>query len=210
MNIIPAILATNFEEFKTIFQRVEHLGEYVHIDVMDGVFVKNTSFQDIKNINNLATATKFELHLMVEHPIEEMKRWVDIKNVFRVLFHIEALDSPEECIEYAKSHSWEKGLVLNPQTPLYRAESYFPLIDVLQFMTVEPGLQGQPFLPEVGEKIRSFTQLSPRPVCSVDGSVNKETIGVLKSWGVEIFNVGSALTTVENAKQVYQELKNLI
>jgi ribulose-phosphate 3-epimerase len=101
-------------------------------------------------------------------------------------------------------------LVINPDTPLYRAESYFSLLDVIQFMTVHPGRQGQDFIPEVGEKIRAFTKQEKRPLCAVDGAVNKNTIKVLKSWGVEIFNVGSALTKATDIQHAYTELKNLL
>lgn len=210
MVIAPALLCNTFEEFKSQLKKVESLFNYVHIDVMDGQLVQNTSFQDIEKINNIETTLKFELHLMVEHPVEEMVRWKDIRNVFRILCHMESLDSPEECIEDARNLAWQIGLVLNPDTELKRAESYYHLIDVLQFMTVHPGRQGASFIPEVGEKIRAFTKLSQRPQCAVDGSVNKETISTLKTWGVEIFNVGSALIQAENIGQSYKELNKLI
>jgi ribulose-phosphate 3-epimerase len=205
LRIVPAILATTFEDFKKDFKKVEPFCDYVHIDVMDGVFVNNTSFQNIEKVKELNTKKKFELHLMVEHPIEEMKQWLDIKNVFRALFHIEALDGPEDCINFAKKQ-WEVGVVLNPDTELTRAESYFNLVDVVQFMTVYPGAQGALFVPETETKIRHFTNLKSRPLCAVDGSVNKETIGRLKSWGVEIFNVGTALVKSDDIKKTCQEL----
>lgn len=209
LHMVPAILATTFEDFETDLKKVESFCDYVHIDVMDGVFVNNISFQNIEKIKELNTKTKFELHLMVEHPIEEMKQWLDIKNVFRVLFHIEALDGPEDCIKFAKKQ-WEVGIVLNPDTELTRAESYFNLVDVVQFMTVFPGKQGMSFVPETETKIRYFTNLKSRPLCAVDGSVNKETITRLKSWGVEIFNVGSALVKSDDVEKTYQELVALV
>jgi ribulose-phosphate 3-epimerase len=210
MVITPAILTNSFEDFAHQLKRADPSFDYVHIDVMDGQFVKNTSFQDIEKINSIKTKLKFELHLMAEHPIEEMIHWKSIKNIFRVLCHMESLDSPEECIEFAKGEHWEVGLVLNPDTALHRAESYFNLIDVVQFMTVYPGRQGAPFIPETEQKIKSFTKLKQRPECAVDGSVNKETIGLLKSWGVEICNVGSALVKAQNIEEAYKELHKII
>jgi ribulose-phosphate 3-epimerase len=167
--VTPAILATTFEEFKEQLEKIAPFFDTAHIDVMDGVFVKNISFQEIEKILEMQSKLKFELHLMVEHPAEEMMRWKNVPNVFRALFHIETLDSPEECIELAKEHKWECGLVLNPETKLERAESYFNLIDVVQFMTVNPGQQGAPFVPEVLGKIKRFTALKKRPLCAVDG-----------------------------------------
>jgi ribulose-phosphate 3-epimerase len=99
--------------------------------------------------------------------------------------------------------------VLNPETKLERAESYFNLIDVVQFMTVNPGQQGAPFVPEVLGKIKRFTALKKRPLCAVDGGVNKNTITELKSAGVEIFNVGSAIMKAEDVEKVIKELSNL-
>jgi ribulose-phosphate 3-epimerase len=99
--------------------------------------------------------------------------------------------------------------VLNPETKLERAESYFNLIDVVQFMTVNPGQQGAPFVPEVLGKIKRFTALKKRPLCAVDGSVNKNTVTELKSAGVEIFNVGSAIMKAEDVEKVIKELSNL-
>lgn len=212
--IAPAVLANSFEAFSKQLEKIEILRsepffDYVHIDVMDGVFVPNTSFQEVEKINSLEKKLKFEIHLMVDHPVEEMKKWLNVNNVFRALFHIESLDAPEECIEFAKQ-KWEVGMVLNPETELFRAESYFNQLDVVQFMTVHPGFQGAPFVPEVKEKILNFTDVKKRPKCAVDGGVNKETIGFLRSCGAEIFNVGSALMHAENILAAYEELKNEI
>lgn len=207
--ITPAILATTFEEFKEQLEKIAPFFDTAHIDVMDGIFVKNISFQEIEKIQELQSKLKFELHLMVEHPAEEMMRWKNIPNVFRALFHIETLDSPEECIELAKEHKWECGLVLNPETKLERAESYFNLVEVVQFMTVNPGRQGAPFVPEVLNKIKKFTTLKKHPLCAVDGGVNESTIAELKSAGAEIFNVGSALMKVEDVKKKLKELYSL-
>jgi ribulose-phosphate 3-epimerase len=206
-SINPAILTSDFEDFKAQLAKVEPFFEHVHIDIMDGQFVSNTSFAERAELLQLATKLKFELHLMVNHPVEEMKQWTKVNNVFRVLFHLEALDSPEDCIEFAKTHSWQKGLVLNPDTPLYRAESYFPEIDVLQFMTVYPGAQGSPFVTGSEEKIRAFTRIEKRPLCAVDGAVSPQTIGLLRSSGVEIFNVGSALMKASHFEKAYTELQ---
>ena len=87
--IVPALLRTDFEDFKNDLHRVESFAEYAQIDVMDGVFVPTKSFSEIDEINNLKSTTKFELHLMVEHPLVELKKWIDVKNIFRVIFHIE-------------------------------------------------------------------------------------------------------------------------
>jgi len=208
--IAPAILVNNFEDFSKQVKKVENLFDYAQIDVMDGIFVPNKSFTEIEKINGLKTNLKFELHLLVEHPLDELKKWKEIKNVFRILFPIECKDDPEDVIKFCRQNGWEAGVVLNPETLLTAAEPYYKLVDIVMFMTVYPGRQGAPFLPEVGEKIRKFTKLKKRPLCAVDGGINKQNISQVQSWGVEIFSVGSALTMSEDIKKSLKELKALL
>lgn len=208
--IAPAILVSNFDDFTKQAKKLDGFFDYAQIDIMDGIFVANESFAEIEKINDLETNLKFELHLMVEHPLNELKKWIQIKNIFRVIFHVESMDDPKEVIKLIREKGWQAGIALNPETPLTVAEPYYKLVDVILFMTVHPGKQGAQFLPEVGEKIKQFTNLKNRPLCAVDGGINLENISEVKSWGVEIFNIGSKLTMAENIKNSYQELLNKI
>ena len=174
--LIPTILTNTFAEFARQVDLVKDLVPYIQIDVMDGEFVPNQSFPDIEKINDLETSLPWELHLMVNHPLAEMEKWSTVKNVYRAIFPIESLDNPAECIAYARGKCWQVGMVLNPETPLSAVQPYLDQLDVLMFMTVHPGVQGNPFLPEVGEKIRAFTALTSRPLCAVDGAVSSTTI----------------------------------
>jgi hypothetical protein len=137
--IAPAILATTFEDFKNSIQKIEHLFPYAHIDVMDGKFVPSISFQDIERINDLETEMEFELHLMVREPLREMEKWTLIKNVIRVIFHIETISDPTDCIAFVKQHWPQVGLALNPETPLSAIEPYINQVNAIQFMTVLRG-----------------------------------------------------------------------
>jgi ribulose-phosphate 3-epimerase len=209
--IAPAILATTFEDFKNSIQKIEHLFPYAHIDVMDGKFVPSISFQDIERINDLETEMEFELHLMVREPLREMEKWTLIKNVIRVIFHIETISDPTDCIAFVKQHWPQVGLALNPETPLSAIEPYINQVNAIQFMTIHPGQYGAEFLPEVKDKILKYTAIpdNKRPCCSVDGSVNKETIRLLKDWGAEVYNVGSALFKSDKPiEEAYKELES--
>lgn len=218
MIITPAILTNNFEAFAKQIKRAEKVFSYVQVDVMDGKFVPNTSFQNLDRIGELNTPLKFELHLMVNDPVAEMRRWQTIENVFRVLIQLESPTDVLRSISFAKKEGWEIGLVINPETPLSAAEPYLKQIDVLQFMTVHPGTQGAPVVPDVLNKIREFTHLpSParggggrRPLCAVDGAINKDNIRELADLGVDIFNVGSYFTKAPSLKIAYDELRSLI
>ena len=83
-------------------------------------------------------------------------------------------------------------------------------IDVLQFMTVVPGKQGNPFVENVGKKIQKIGKLDNKPLLAVDGGINEDNIVLIKNWGTDIFNVGSALMNHNDMKEVHDKLCNLI
>ncbi|MBU1612833.1 hypothetical protein KKC87_00155, partial [Patescibacteria group bacterium] len=149
-----------------------------------------------------------DLHLMVQNPLIEMEKWTKIKNISRVIFHVESKDDPKVCIDFARQSGWLVGMALNPETALFVAEPYYGLVDEIMFLTVYPGRQGAPFIPEVKDKIKEFTAIANRPLCAADGGVSKSNIGELAKLGVDIFCVGSAILTAPDAKIAYNELIN--
>ncbi len=210
MNIIPTILATTFADFKIAVHKIDGLFPYAHIDVMDGEFVPSRSFVDIEKINEIATTLQWELHLMVNHPILAIEAWAKVHGVFRALIHAEAKDNLAESLAAARKKGWHTGLVLNPETPISAAEPFLSGVDVLMCMAVHPGKNGAPFLPEVGEKIKTFTTRTNRPLCALDGGVKPDTIRLINSWGVDIANVGSALTWMPDVKKAHNDLRSKI
>lgn len=210
MQFAPALLDQTFEDFAVDVKKVEGLFSYAQIDVMDGEFVPNISFPNIEKINDLHSPLRWELHLMVTNPLAEMQKWSEVKNIFRVIFHSESKDSPKDCIAFARGKCWEVGMAFNPKTGLEIATPHFDQLNVVQFMTVTPGKQGGVFLSEVGEKIKTFTALTKRPLCAVDGGVNTETITQLKEWNVDIANIGSALLRAPDIAEAYRNLTTLI
>ncbi len=206
MEIIPSILEFTLAGFLEKLRRTERLFPFIQVDVMDGKFVETKSFAEVDELTNLETPLKFELHLMVEDPIAELKKWEDNEKIFRVLFPIEVGDT-EKIIKYIRDHGWQVGLVLNPDTPLEAAAPYFTLVDLALFMTVYPGIQGQPFVEKVLEKIKTFTALPNRPLCGVDGAVNTKTIKKLQEAGADIVYPGSALVKSGDIKGAFEKLK---
>lgn len=205
MTIVPAILTDNFEEFSVEVKRLEKIFPMIQIDVADGKFVPGKTFDEIEKINELDTPAEFEIHLMTTDPLVEMEKWAEVKKVRQVIFHIEAGD-PTAAINFAMGKCWQVGLALNPETSLTAVEPYYKLVKEILFLTVHPGKQGAAFLPEVGEKIRQFSALKNRPLCAVDGGINADNIAEVKSWGAEIFCVGSALTRAENIEEALEKL----
>lgn len=206
MKIVPAILVPTFSEFETQARRLEDIFDLMQIDVMDGLFVKNKSFDEVESINDLNLNINLELHFMAEHPLKELEKWKSVKNIKRAIFHFESKDQPREVIADIWSRGWSAGIAINPETSLSKIKPYLNLVDGVLFMTVHPGRRGAKFLPEMKEKIKNFNAIKQRPLCMVDGGVNVETIAVIKSWGVEIANVGSAISMAADVEEAYKKL----
>ena len=211
--IIPAILVKTFADFETQSKKLS-FAPLTQIDIMDGEFVSGKSFEGIDKINNLNLSTEWELHLMVNHPLTELKKWQTVKNIKRIIFHIECEDNPQTVIQTIKNGGYEVGLAIKPETNNIDILPYLNQIDEVLFMTVHPGQQGAPFAPEVKEKITDFKKLLESKetdlIIAVDGAVNKNNIQEIKNWGVNNFCVGSAIVGATNPEQTYEELNKLI
>ncbi len=210
--IIPAILVNNFSDFEEQAKKLS-FAPLIQIDVMDGSFVDNISFTEIEKINGLNLTTGWELHLMVQHPLEEITKWANVKNIKRAIFHIEGEDNPLSTINAIKQNGWEAGIALNPDTSERELLPYISSLDIALFMTVYPGQQGAPFVPEVQEKIVNFRKTleskETELTIAVDGAVNKNNILEIKNWGVNNFCVGGAISRATDPKAAYEELTNL-
>lgn len=208
--IVPSILENNFDQFVSRLKTIEQVAPLVEIDVMDGIFVNNKSFTDIEKINDLDTPVEFQLHLMVENPLAEIEKWKKIKNITRVIFHLESKSDPLLCLNAIRANGWQAGIALKTDTLLSAVAPYYNLMDVLMFMLVKIGQQGGQLVTEVGEKIQEFVSLPQRPLCAADGGINKNNVQLIKDWGVEIFGIGSAIVRAENPELAYQEFLSII
>ena len=183
VQIIPTILVPTFDEFAGQIEKLKKF-PLVQIDVMDGEFVDNKSFEEIEKINELKNPPDFELHLMVRHPLMEMEKWSKIKNIRRVIFHIESEDNPTAVLDKIGGLCWQAGIALNPETPLSAVEPCLNRLSEVLFLTVHPGHRGATFIPAVENKIKEFVKIKNRPLCAVDGGVSKNNIVELKNLGL--------------------------
>lgn len=208
--IIPAILTDDFPEFSRQLKKLEKIFAKIQIDVMDGKFVSHCSFPETDKLKRIFTPAKFELHLMVQDPLAELNKWSEVKNIFRVIFHLESTDRPEMVIATIKKFGWQAGVAINPETAWLKAAPLFPHVSEILFLTVHPGQQGAQFQDRVIKKIKRFSREKERPLCGADGGINADNIRELAESGVEIFNIGSALTMAEHPELIYQKLINLM
>lgn len=208
--IVPAILTDNFASFKETLAKVDEHFSSVQIDVLDGIFLPNKTFLEREELKDINSEAYFELHLMVKDPITEIAKWAEIDSVTNVVFHIESDANPEECIKIIKQHGWKAGIALNPETPIEKIMPYANLVDEILFMTVHPGQQGAPFLPEVLEKIKEFKKLGLTVVCAADGGINKNTIKSVTDAGAEKLYIGGAIIRAEDVEAAHEELNELL
>lgn len=207
--IVPAILTDNLAAFKEQLAKIDKHFSSIQIDVLDGIFLPNKTFLEREELKDINSEAYFELHLMVKDPISEITGWKEIDSVTSVVFHIEADTNPEECIKNIKQHGWKAGLALNPETSIEKIMPYVNMVDEILFMTVHPGQQGAPFLPEVLEKIKEFKKLGHNVICSADGGINKNTIKSVVDAGAEKLYVGGTITHAEDVEAAHEELINV-
>ncbi len=207
-SIIPSILVPDKKTFLTNYAGLGDSVSMIQLDIADGKFVPNTTWADPKTIFNAVT-TDIELHLMVNDPVAEMKKWFFVPHVKRVLVHFEGPHDIAETIQKAKQTEWEVGLVLNPNTPTSVLHDFLDDIDLIMFMGVYPGFQGQEFVPETCDRIAQTKAKGITQPISVDGGVNEKTIPALVQAGVDIICPGSAVfgndkTPAENVLTLQQ------
>jgi len=203
MEIIPAILE---KDLKSVLEKIEiarSLGvETVQLDVMDGLFVNNTSYGTPDH--HLASCRLgLEIHLMINDPLAQMARWRLLRNVKRVIIHREAVE------EKTLKQKFFLSFALNPDTPLSMIAPHLKRIKHVLFMGVRPGWSGQEFDDSILEKIKAFKALDAKRITiGVDGGVNRETAPLLKKAGADILNVANFLWQGD-VQENYRWLKSL-
>lgn len=197
--IAPSILAADFANLQRDIQDIESNGsDWVHVDVMDGLFVPNISI-GIPVVQAIRPVTKLPLdvHLMIEKPVRYVERFVKA-GADIVTVHVEA-DQPQnilEALDRIHALGAKAGIVLKPRTPAEAAIAYLKKCDVILVMTVEPGFGGQKFMADMMPKVQTLKALlaeeNPSCLIEVDGGVDADTCGICKENGADVLVAGSA------------------
>ena len=184
----------------------ESKADYLHIDVMDGKFVDNKKFplEVVRDVQSISKKP-LDVHLMVDS-IETVKEYANLKPDY-LTFHIEIMED-FEIIDYVKSLGIKVGLAINPETNIDKLMPYIDDIDLVLFMSVEPGAGGQTFKEEVIEKIKRLKESLPEDIIiSIDGGVNNKTISLCKYAGCDMVVSGSYITNSDNYNEKINELR---
>ena len=157
--------------------------DYIHIDVMDGIFVPNqqmNTLEEISEINNVSQK-KLDIHLMVSNPLEYIKKLhLEKKNIEYVTFHIESQSDIRKVINLIKKLNYKVGIALKPNTDINKLIPFLKEIDLILILSVEPGHGGQKFIATTSKKIENLSKIIKEkkyPIkIEVDGGINNITI----------------------------------
>lgn len=214
VKLAPSILSADFVKLGEDIRSIES-ADFLHFDVMDGVFVPNLSFglPVIKCVRSF-TQMPLDVHLMITRPLNLVEKFID-KGADIVTFHIEA-DEPEnvlKALKIIKARGKKAGLSVKPATPVSALEPYAELLDNILIMSVEPGFGGQSFMDGSLKKIEAARKLADRlgSGCEVevDGGVNRDTARLCESAGATVLVAGSDVFKAPDRAEEIRILKGI-
>lgn len=205
----PSILAADFARLGEQMKEADEAGaQYIHIDVMDGVFVPSISFgmPVIKTIRKV-TDRVFDVHLMIVEPERYLKEFKEC-GADSITFHLEATEDADETIAMIRDLGCRVGMSIKPKTPVEAVRKYLNKLDMLLVMTVEPGFGGQKYIPESTERIRQVRKMADEMELDldiqVDGGITLDNVKTVLEAGANVIVAGSSIFgdhITENVKQ---------
>lgn len=209
IEIIPAILEKKFSAVKQKIKKIEPYVKWAQLDIMDGKFVANITWNNPADLKKLKTNLNLAAHLMIRQPHFYLAAWLNQKNVKRIIIHREAAEHLTAIIMQVKNQNKEIGVALNPETPLETIKNDLVVLDEILIMSVAPGFSGQTFDSTLLTKIKHLRALDPNINIAVDGGVNENNAKDIISAGANRLISASYLWQQKNIKQAIEQLKKV-
>lgn len=211
--VSASILSADLCRLSDEIKRCEESGaDYIHFDVMDGVFVNNISYGiPVLEAVRKNTDSFLDVHLMITEPHRYIKEF-SLAGADMITFHAEAGSDIKETIRLIHDFGKKAGLSIKPDTPADTVYEFIHDVDMILVMTVEPGFGGQGFIEKTREKIRAIRKYADEsniPLdIEVDGGINDKTSKLVKADGANVLVAGSYLFKAENMKKAAEALRN--
>ena len=213
VKISPSALACDLTRMGEELCEISKAGaDMIHLDVMDGVFVPNSSF-GLAVLESLRKKSDmfFDVHLMITKPEKYIERYITECGADLITFHLEATDVPDECLATIAKYGKKAAVSIKPKTPVEAVYPYLDRCDMVLIMTVEPGFGGQSFMPDMLEKVKALrSEIERRGLnvdIQVDGGINSETAKLAVSAGANVLVAGSAVFKASDRKAAIEALR---
>lgn len=214
MYIAPSMLACDFSDIKNEVIKISNAkADMIHLDVMDGHFVPNISFgpdiiKSMKNFTNIF----FDTHLMITNPLRYIEDYANAGSD-NITFHIECEDDINKTIEKINSYGLKASLALKPKTNIEQVYPFLNKLYMVLIMTVEPGFGGQKFMQDMMRKVeilkKKIKENNLNTLIEVDGGINKDTIKIASSAGVDVCVAGTSVFKSSDITKTIEKFKKL-
>ncbi len=212
--IAPSLLAADFGNLTRDIEMLNQTeADWLHVDIMDGMFVPNISFgPEIVKVAKKYSKLPLDVHLMIEKPERYIETFREA-GADHISVHIEACPHLHRVIQQIKATGAKAGVAINPHTSVHQLEDIIEDIDIVLMMSVNPGFGGQKFIYHTINKVRAIKEMitthNAHALIEVDGGVGQQNAEVILQAGADVLVAGNSVFSAENPNLAVYALKNI-